>query len=120
MLISSSSIWPELNLKDFGNLSKEKRLNKNKKTQIWTQNPFLNHAAQKSLVAQKLFAIAYHHDDSSKNSFALIGSNIVKVGDKIGQAEIMAIEKNTVIIRNQNGIFKITFGSQARGQNATN
>ncbi|MBI2091583.1 MAG: hypothetical protein HYT75_01120 [Deltaproteobacteria bacterium] len=69
----------------------------------WSKNPFVIPAADVAVSELKLSGIVY----SEKESAAIVSDNIVKIGDKIGSNEVVAIEKMRVVIRNENGLFGI-------------
>lgn len=52
----------------------------------------------------RVSAIIYGRDRQA----ALILGQIVSVGDKIGTAEVMSIQRKSVTLRNENGVFRIS------------
>ncbi len=86
-----------LNTKDFFDV--QKTLTK------WQNNPFIQRGDTAGIDELVLFAIVYNKD----NAAALINNQIVKTGDKIGSLEVVSIEKQQVILRNENGVFKLSF-----------
>ena len=48
---------------------------------------------------------------SSGRRVAIIQGNFVKVGDKVDNAEILAIEPSYVILKNNDGTFKVFLGN---------
>ena len=86
-----------LNLQDFEN-KKEGEI-------VWSNNPFVRPAGEITLDEMKLTGIAY----SVEGSAAIVNDQIVRKGDKIGSNEVVGIEKNKVIIRNEDGLFSLMF-----------
>jgi hypothetical protein len=74
----------------------------------WKNNPFVQQTEGLGVHSLNLFAIVH----GKNNAAALINDQIVKTGDKIGTAEIVSIEKQHVVLRNENGIFKLLFKSK--------
>ena len=74
-------------------------------TQVkWQDNPFIQTLDDSSAVL-KLYAIVYNDKDKA----ALIGQQVLREGNKIGTSTIIEIKPDTVIIRNEGGIFQLTF-----------
>lgn len=71
----------------------------------WGENPFIRNEDVSSFDDLTLFAVVYSKNKSS----ALINDQIVSVGEMIGSFEVMSIKKREVILRNENGIFKLLF-----------
>ena len=71
----------------------------------WKDNPFIQRSEELTLDDLTLFAIVYNKNKAA----ALINNQIVKKGDKIGSFEVLSIEKQEVVLRNENGIFKLLF-----------
>ncbi len=76
----------------------------------WKNNPFAQSLDDVSVTSLKLFAIVYHPKDAA----ALISHHIVRVGDKIGSAEVVSIKKREVVLRDESGIFKLNFESRRK------
>lgn len=95
--LSATKLLSGLNTKDF--------LNINSLEIEWSHNPFIHPQNNIGVDEMTLFAIVY----SKKKSAALINDQIVKVGDKIGSSEIVDIQKQTVILRNESGIHALSF-----------
>src|SRR5882724_6171208 len=70
-----------LNTQDFGDV-KTSTLN-------WQDNPFIQHVEESGIDELTLFAIVY----STQKAQALINSQIVKKGDKIGSFTVVSIEQ---------------------------
>jgi hypothetical protein len=86
-----------LNTKDF--------LNIDKLGVEWKDNPFIHPQDNAGVDEMTLFAVVF----SKKKSAALINDQIVKIGDKIGSSEVVDIQKQTVILRNESGIHSLSF-----------
>jgi hypothetical protein len=71
----------------------------------WGNNPFVIPANAVPVSDLRLTGIVYGIEDSA----AIINDQVVRVGDKIGYNEIVGIEKERVIVRNDNGLFGISF-----------
>ena len=86
-----------LNLEDF---------NSNKQSEVdWGTNPFVKYGDAFQTKQMALYGIII----GPGKSMALINSDIVKVGDKLGTSEVIAIEKQKVILRNADGLYQISF-----------
>ena len=79
----------------------------------WKDNPFMQRGEEASLDDLTLFAIVYNKNKAA----ALVNNQIVKKGDKIGSFEVVSIEKQEVILRNDNGIFKLSFRRKKNEKN---
>jgi hypothetical protein len=86
-----------LNTKDFLSIT-ENLLN-------WKDNPFIQRGEEASIEDLTLFAVIYNKNKAA----ALINNQIVKKGDRIGSFEVVSIQKQEVVLRNDNGIFKLLF-----------
>ena len=86
-----------LNSKDFNQVQKS--------SLEWKGNPFIQQVEESGIDELKLLAIVY----SKNKAQALINSQIVKKGDKIGSFKVVSIERQSVILRNDNGIFNLPF-----------
>lgn len=86
-----------LNVEDF-NKAKDANI-------VWSKNPFLKPANEVAFDELALTGIIYSADEAA----ALINDMVVKKGDKVGSSEIVEIEKERVILRNENGIFSLGF-----------
>ncbi len=71
----------------------------------WKNNPFVRQEDDAGIQELTLFAIIYNKSKAA----ALIDDQIVEAGDKIGSAEIIQIEKQQVVLRNENGVFRLSF-----------
>ena len=91
-----------LNLEDFQSPSK-------KGEPDWQSNPFIKYGDTPQTKQLTLYGIIH----GNSKALALINSDIVQVGDKIGSSEVVAIERQKVILRNSDGLFQITFRSSA-------
>lgn len=69
----------------------------------WENNPFVQPVEGTSIHELVLTAIVH----SEKDAAALINGQVVRVGDRIGLAEVVHITKKTVVLRNDNGIFSL-------------
>ena len=76
----------------------------------WENNPFVQPIEELSIADLQLVAIVY----GIKNASALISGEFLKKGDKLGQTEVLEIQKNTVILRNENGIFSLFLGGSSK------
>lgn len=85
-----------LNLEDFQSKDKQK--------QDWSSNPFVKHGDNPQAAQMNLYGVIL----GKKDSMALINHNIVSVGDKIGLNEVVAIQRQKVILRNNDGLYEIT------------
>ncbi len=72
-------------------------------TSNWGNNPFVVPLNDVAISELKLTGIVY----SDSNKGAIIGNQLVIIGDKIGSNEIVAIEKARVILRNENGLYSL-------------
>lgn len=95
--LGASRPFSGLNIKDF--------LDVQKSLVDWGENPFIQHEDDTDISGLTLFAVVY----SKKNSAALINDQVVRTGDKIGKSEVVFIDKSEVVLRNENGIFKLSF-----------
>jgi len=75
------------------------------KTPQWESNPFVKYGDAPATKQMILYGIVYNET----KSLALINSDVVKVGDKVGSSQVVAIEKTKVILRNSDGLYQITF-----------
>lgn len=87
-----------LNLEDFQGTGKKSEPN-------WQSNPFVKYNDTPQTKQLTLYGIIR----GASQSLALINSEIVKVGDKIGSSEVVSIERQKVILRNSDGLFQISF-----------
>ena len=71
----------------------------------WKDNPFIQRSEESTIDDLTLFAIVYNKNKAA----ALINNQIVKKGDQIGSFEVLTIERQEVVLRNENGIFKLLF-----------
>lgn len=78
---------------------------KGQDTVNWSNNPFVQPANEVPVSDLKLTGIAYDDDDAA----AIINNTVVKKGDKIGSHEIVDIKETSVVLRNENGIFNVSF-----------
>lgn len=86
-----------LNTKDFLDITK--------KLTDWKDNPFIQRSEESTIDDLTLFAVVYNKNSAA----ALINNQIVRKGDKIGSFEVVSIERQEVVLRNENGIFKLLF-----------
>lgn len=70
----------------------------------WTNNPFVQPADDVAVSELKLTGIVYSPEDSA----AIINDTVVRLDDKIGYNEVVGIEKSAVVLRNENGIFRLS------------
>jgi len=91
-----------LNLEDF-----EKKKNEQTK---WQNNPFVQTVDDVDVYDLQLKAIIWSPSDAA----ALINGEIVKTGEKIGISHVVSIEKDRVILRNENGIFRLPLKGAAQ------
>jgi hypothetical protein len=89
---------PDLNLEDFQSTGK-------KAGPTYESNPFVKYGDTPQTKQLTLYGIIH----GNSKSLALINSEIVKVGDKIGSTQVVSIEKEKVILRNADGLFQISF-----------
>lgn len=75
----------------------------------WKDNPFVQPV--ESLDVQDLHLTAVVAGD--RDSACLINGEVLRVGDKIGFSEVVHIEKDHVVLRNENGIFGLSLKGQA-------
>lgn len=69
----------------------------------WGNNPFVVPLNDVAISELKLTGIVYSVTDKG----AIIGNQLVTIGDKIGSNEVVAIEKSRVILRNENGLYSL-------------
>jgi hypothetical protein len=84
-----------LNVQDFDD--------KTEKKTDWGNNPFVVPLNDVAISELKLSGIVYSQDMKG----AIVGNQIVMIGDKIGSNEVVAIEKNKVVLRNENGLYSL-------------
>jgi hypothetical protein len=89
-----------LNTKDFSDPKKG--------TLDWKGNPFIQQGETSGIDELTLYAVVHNQD----NAQALINSQIVKKGDKIGTFTVVSIQRQSVILRNDNGVFNLSFKRQ--------
>lgn len=70
----------------------------------WGKNPFLKPVHDVAVDELLLTGIVYREDDRA----ALINGRMIRKGDKIGTNEVVEIEPERVILRNENGIFELS------------
>lgn len=75
----------------------------------WDSNPFVKSGDALQTKQMMLLGIIY----GKEKSMALINSEIVQVGDKIGSSEVVAIEKQKVVLRNDDGLTQISLKGAA-------
>lgn len=102
---SSKTVKPpeplsELNLEDFQSAVRE--------SEGIDSNPFVKNGDAPQAKQMQLLGIVHRPG----GSLALINSEVVKVGDKIGASTVIAIEKHKVVLRNEDGLFQITMKGQ--------
>lgn len=71
---------------------------------LWRNNPFIQPANDVAVSELDLSGIVYNDEAAA----AIINGEIVKAGDKMGYNEIVAVEKEHVILRNENGLFRLS------------
>lgn len=69
----------------------------------WKNNPFVQPIDEMSVHELNLAAIVYREGDAA----VLISGQVLREGDKIGLSEVVHIEKKSVVLRNENGIFSL-------------
>lgn len=81
----------------------------------WQDNPFVQPVEPLDVQDLSLTAIVSGKSDSA----CLINGEVLRVGNKIGFSEVLHIEKNHVVLRNENGIFSLSLkgGAQKQQQN---
>ncbi len=85
-----------LNLKDFDSQTKNEV--------AWQNNPFVKPASDVAVGELSLTGIIY----SQTRSAAIINSQIVEIGDKIGSHEVVSIEPSgQVVLRTESGLFRL-------------
>ena len=115
VLLFSFAAWPNakplglsdkpisgLNLKDFQKPASQAK--------AWTSNPFVKKVDDFDVFDIKLFAIAFSETDRA----ALINAQIVRIGDYLGSLEIVDISRNHVVIRDEGGVFRLTFEGRTK------
>lgn len=75
----------------------------------WKDNPFVQPVESLDVQDLRLTAVVAGDRDSA----CLINGEILRVGDKIGFSEVVHIEKDHVVLRNENGIFGLSLKGQA-------
>lgn len=86
-----------LNLEDF-------KSTPDARSQEWGSNPFVKYGDNPQAKQMILYGIVH----GPHKAMALINSEVVRVGDKIGSSEVVSIERGKVILRNDDGLFQIT------------
>lgn len=74
----------------------------------WSQNPFVKPASGVAVDELKLRGIVYSKADAA----AVIGSQVVRAGDKLGYNDVVQIDKSFVILRNENGLFRLALTAE--------
>lgn len=92
-----------INIEDFN----KNRRNSNNPTkdnieQKWLSNPFAKSGA-KNIRAYELYATAIRDGEA----YALIDTQVVRVGDRIGQHEVVSILPGQATLRGSGGIFRL-------------
>ncbi len=77
---------------------------------LWQDNPFIESVDDFSVTDLILTGIIY----SEKNRAALINDRFVRKGEKIGSHEVIEVGKNHVVLRNENGLFRLSFSGEHR------
>jgi hypothetical protein len=77
---------------------------------LWRDNPFVEEVEDFSVTDLVLTGIVYGDVDRA----ALINDHPVRKGEKIGSHEVVEIEKNHVVLRNENGLFRLSFTGATR------
>ena len=95
--LHAGQLMSGVNSKDFNDAQK--------KPIVWKNNPFMQHLEDPGTDELTLLAIVY----SEKKARALINDQIVKNGDEIGSFKVVSIQRQRVILRNENGIFSLQF-----------
>lgn len=72
----------------------------------WENNPFVQSVDAVGIQDLHLTAIVYRTD----NAAALINGHILRKGQKMGNIQVVHIEPNRVVLRNQDGLFSLTLG----------
>ncbi|MFH1654312.1 MAG: hypothetical protein ABIE74_09720 [Pseudomonadota bacterium] len=70
---------------------------------IWRNNPFVQPVDDVAVNELALTGIVYSKDDSA----ALVNNQVVREGESIGFNEVVEIEENRVIFKNENGFFSV-------------
>lgn len=70
----------------------------------WDKNPFVQPAGDVALDELKLTGVIYNPEKQA----AILDDQVVEVGDKIGYSEVLEIGKTYVILRNENGMFRLS------------
>ncbi|MBI4209804.1 MAG: hypothetical protein HY538_08910 [Deltaproteobacteria bacterium] len=77
---------------------------------LWQDNPFVEAVEDFSVTDLVLTGIVYGDVDRA----ALINDRAVRKGEKIGSHEVVEVEKNHVVLRNENGLYRLSFTGEAR------
>ncbi len=79
--------------------------NKSKQSINWQNNPFVQPANDVAVSDLKLTGIAY----SKTSAAVIINDQVLDKGDKIGSHEVVDISANNVVMKNENGVFNLSF-----------
>ncbi|MDO8493739.1 MAG: hypothetical protein Q7S68_00170 [Deltaproteobacteria bacterium] len=69
----------------------------------WEKNPFIQSTEALGIQDLQLTAIVYNPTDAA----CLINGKVLRKGERIGGAEILHIEQKQVVLRNENGLFRL-------------
>jgi hypothetical protein len=97
------SLFAHADQKPLSGLNLDEFDQKAKTSTNWGNNPFVVPLNDVAISELKLTGIVY----SDTNKGAIIGNQLVVIGDKIGSNEVVAIERSRVILRNENGLYSL-------------
>ncbi len=82
---------------------------KKEKEMVWKNNPFIQPVGPLDIQDLRLTAVVMAEGKGAEaEAVCLINGEAVRVGDKIGFSELLHIEKDHVVLRNENGIFSLS------------
>lgn len=109
-LLLTSGLFANEKTKPLSGLNVEGLQEEKGKELRWKDNPFVQPV--ESLDVQDLHLTAVVQGE--KEAACLINSEVLRVGEKIGFSEVIHIEKDHVVLRNENGIFGLSLKGQAQ------
>lgn len=76
----------------------------------WQNNPFVHPLGDYKIEELMLMAIVYHPEDRA----VIINGEFLREGDKLGENELVRIEKKYVVLKNLTGIFRLNLEKTIR------
>lgn len=96
-----------INVEDFSETKKNGKLN-------WDKNPFIQPSKEADIGALRVEMIVFSPTFSS----ALINGEIVKEGDKLGSVEVVKIYQKHLILRSEDGVFRLELRGKEKDANS--